>query len=275
MDMKVKVPGVEVEMKVPAIEKLVDYTASGIGSIAGPMLASWIARREAQAKQIAAKGDVEEQKILAEGHADKMRTIAKAQADARATLVSPDSIVQGEPDIAQTVTQRIQFQEEKRQRNIGTVVGHAALELGDKDVTNSEPDHDWTARFFNYVQDVSSEEMQSLWGKVLAGEIERPRSTSILTLSILRNLDQATAGIFRKLCSTCVSIRPDGNQFIDARVPSFDGNPGENVLKDYGLNFDYLNMLNEHGLIISEYNTSSDYNICMGISSSTPCADDA
>ena len=257
-------------MKVPAIEKLVDYTASGIGSIAGPMLATWIARREAQAKQIAAKGDIEEQKILAEGHADKMRTIAKAQADARATLVSPDSIVQGELDIAQTVTQRIQFQEEKRQRNIGTVVEHAALELGDKDVSNSEPNHDWTARFFNDVQDVSSEEMQSLWGKVLAGEVERPGSTSILTLNILRNLDQATASIFRKLCSTCVSIRPDGNLFIDARVPSLGGSPENNVLQDYGLNFDALNMLNEHGLIISDYNSWFDYKICIGISSSSP-----
>ena len=267
MDMKVKVPGVEVEMKVPAIEKLVDYTASGIGSIAGSILATWKARREAQAKQIAAKGDVEEQKILAEGHADKMRTIAKAQADARAILVSPDSIVQGELDIAQTVTQRIQFQEEKRQRNIGTVVGHAALELGDKDVANSEPDHDWTARFFNDVQDVSSEEMQSLWGKVLAGEVERPGSTSILTLSILRNLDQATASIFRKLCSTCISIRLDRNQFIDARVPSLGGNPGDNVLQDYGLNFDALNVLNEHGLIISDYNSWFDYRPCTGITS--------
>lgn len=271
MNIKVKVPGiVDVELKVPAIEKLVDYTASGIGSIAGPMLASWIARREAQAKQIAAKGDVEEQKILAAGHADKMRTIANAQAEARATLVSPDSIVQGELDIAQTVTQRIQFQEEKRQRNIRTVVEHAALELGDKDVSNSEPDHDWTARFFNDVQDVSSEEMQSLWGKVLAGEVERPRSTSILTLSILRNLDQATASIFRKLCSACVSIRSDGNQFIDARVPSFGGNPGENVLKDYGFNFDDLNVLNEHGLIISNYNSWFDYRPCIGIVLSDP-----
>ena len=85
-----------------------------------------------------------------------MRTIANAQADARAILVSPDSIIRGELDIAQTITQRNQFQEEKRQRNIGTVVGQAALELGDKDVVDSEPDHDWTARFFNDVQDVSS-----------------------------------------------------------------------------------------------------------------------
>ena len=143
------------------------------------------------------------------------------------------------------------------------------MELGDKDVANSEPDHDWTARFFSDVQDVSSEEMQSLWGKVLAGEVERPGSTSILTLSILRNLDQATASIFRKLCSICISIRLDGNQFIDARVPSLGGNPSNNVLNDYGLNFDALNVLNEHGLIISDYNSwSNHYGLCIEIVSS-------
>ena len=71
-----------VNIKVPGIEKLVDYTASGIGGIAGPMLAPWRARREAQANQIAAKGEVEAQRILAEGQAEKMRTIANAQADA-------------------------------------------------------------------------------------------------------------------------------------------------------------------------------------------------
>ena len=31
---------VNVNLKVPALEKLVDYTASGIGAVAGPMLAT-------------------------------------------------------------------------------------------------------------------------------------------------------------------------------------------------------------------------------------------
>ena len=39
---------------------------------------------------------------------------------------------------------------------------NAALELGDGNVQDHEVDHDWTARFFNDVQDVSSEEMQKL-----------------------------------------------------------------------------------------------------------------
>ena len=39
---------VDVNLKVPALEKLVDYTASGIGAVAGPMLAPWKARKKAE-----------------------------------------------------------------------------------------------------------------------------------------------------------------------------------------------------------------------------------
>lgn len=248
----------DVNLNVPALEKLLDYAASGIGSVAGPMLASWRARREAEANRIAAEGEVTAEKILAEGQSSALQTIANAQADARERLTSSNTAIWGELTIAETVNQRIQFQEEKRLGNIGAVVTQAAAQLGGKDVPNQEPDHDWTARFFNEVQDVSSREMQTLWAKVLAGEVERPGSTSIKTLSILRNLDQLTAALFRTLCSACVSTRRNENQFIDARVPSLGNNAANNGLGEYGLDFDILNVLNEHGLIISDYNTLFD-----------------
>ena len=49
-----------------ALLKLADYVASGIGSVAGPMLARWQAEREVQAKLISAKGEAEATKNLAE-----------------------------------------------------------------------------------------------------------------------------------------------------------------------------------------------------------------
>ena len=140
-----------------------------------------------------------------------------------------------------------------------------APEMEDKDVLDHEPDHDWTARFFNEIQDVSSEEMQLLWAKVLAGEVERPGSTSIRTLSILRNLDQATSDLFRKLCSASVFLVPEGKVPIDARVPSLEGNAATNSLEAYGLGFGTLNVLNEHGLIIADYNSWFDYRLCIGM----------
>lgn len=252
----------DVKIKIPALEKLLDYVASGIGSVAGPMLAPWRARRKAEAKVIAAQAEAKEQKILSAGQATTVQLIAKAQADARSTLLAPNAKIHGELIFDDLVSQRIQFQEEKRQTNIGSVVRHAASTLGDGEVNNHRVDHDWTARFFDHVQDVSSEDMQRLWAKVLAGEVKRPNSTSIQTLNILRNLDRETAKIFSTLCSACISIQTE-DQFLDIRVASMGGNAATNALDKYGLNFDKLNILNEHGLIISDYNSWFDYNPCI------------
>lgn len=157
------------------------------------------------------------------------------------------------------IEQRIQFQEEKRQANIMSVVAKAAGQHEGREVEPSEPDHDWTARFFSEVQDVSSDEMQSLWARVLAGEVERKGSTSIRTLQVLKNLDQATARLFKILCSNCVYFPVRHSLTIDARVPSLGGNAATNALQKYGLDFGQLNRLNEHDLIISDYNSWQDY----------------
>ena len=250
-------------MPIPALEKLVDYAASGFGSTAGHLFAGWIARRKVEAKLIAAEGEVQAQQILAGGQAATMQIIAKAQSDARSTLISPEAVVEGEVTFGALVEQRIQFQEKKRQSNIESVVRRAALELGDKEVLDHQVDHDWTARFFSDVQDVSSEQMQSLWAKILAGEVERPGSASIRTLSVLRNLNQDVAGLFAKFCSLCVFVRNDPFKIFDARAP-FLGNYGQgNALRDYGIDYLSLNVLNEHGLIVSEYNSWIDYNLCI------------
>ena len=230
-----------------------DHIASGIGSVAGPLLATWRARREAEARR-----------ILASGEADIMRTITAAQAEARELMTSPDANLRMEVDISQSVEQRMQFQEEKRQRNIVSVVQKAADELVGREVDDSPTDYDWTARFFNYVQDISSEDMQLLWAKVLAGEVERSGATSVMTLSILRNLDRSAANLFSTLSSLCISLRVNDNQFLDARVCSLGGNASSNSLISYGLSYDNLNVLNEHGLITPEYNSWSDYSICIG-----------
>ena len=248
----------KIDLNVLAIEKLLDYAASGIGSIAGSYLAPWKARREAKSKL-----------ILAEGDANILAIQAEAQAKARDILISQDTDVTGELTIANAVEQRIQFQEQKRQFNIKSVVQQAADQLGAKEVTDREPDHDWTARFFNDVQDVSSEEMQLLWAKILAGEVQRPGTTSIRTLGILKNLDRNTAQLFIKFCSACMYMTPDGKHIIDARVPSLGGNAASNSLQSYGLGFDALNRLNESGLIIPDYNSWRDY----GLSIFNPAGD--
>ena len=240
---------VDVNLNVPALEKLVDYSASGIGAVAGPMLASWKARKEAEARLIESRAT-----------ADNLKLIATAQAEAQKSLAAPDQDVRGVLEIDQDgFMQRIEFQERKRQANIVSVVREAAAELGDKEVPDHEPDPDWTARFFNEVQDVSSEEMQALWGRVLAGQVRKPGTTSMRTLGILKDIDVTTAQLFSRLCSAAVYLKGGEGEIFDARVPSLGGDAGQNSIAEYGLNFGQLNRLNEHGLIISDYNSFNTY----------------
>ena len=248
-------------VNVPAIEKLIDYTASGIGSTASFLFSRMVARRDAEARLISAEGEARANRALAEGQANTTRLIAKAQADARSTLVSPDAVVEGEVTFGDLVHQRIHFQEQKRQSNIESAFQQAAFELGDKEVQDHQVDHDWTARFFSDVQDVSSEQMQTLWAKILAGEVTNPGSTSIRTLSILRNLNQDIASLFARFCCLCVFLRIEDPKIMEARVPFLGDYREGSALQKYGIDYGSLNLLNEYGLIVSDYNSWRDYNV--------------
>ena len=184
---------------------------------------------------------------------------AQAQAEARRLLIAHSDLVMGEIELGNAVRQRIEFQERKRQANIEAVAHLAALELGDSSAPAVEPDHDWTARFFGEVQDVSSEDMQVLWGRVLAGEVRKPGLTSMRTLGILKDLDADTARLFSRLCSAAVLLIAGDGEIFDARVPSLGGNAGQNALETFGFGYGALNRLNEHGLIIADYDSYSTY----------------
>ena len=231
---------VNVTLDVPAMGKLLDYSASGVGAIAGSWLGPWMAERRGEVKRIEARAK-----------ADSIRELAQAKADAH-KLAKVTEI-----EISEMVAERIQYQETKRLGNIRAVVELAAEELGDDEVPDQEPDHDWAARFFNYVQDISSEELQVLWSRVLAGKVRNRGSVSVHALSILRNMDRDTAEIFQRLCSLCAVVP----QLNDVRVLSLGGNANTNALHRYGLQFSVLNILNEHGLIIADYHSRQDYRL--------------
>ena len=254
-----------VNITIPAIEKLLDYTASGIGSVAAFLFSDMRAKKDAQSKLIAAEGEARVQRILADGQTNTLRMIANAQAEAKSILVSPDAVLSGEVDFGGLVQQRIRFQEEKRLFNIHSVVSQAADELSDKEIGDYEVDHDWAARFFGEVQDVSSEDLQLIWAKVLAGEVEHPGSTSIKTLDVLKNLDKTAAAIFSSLCSICILVSEDGKVLVDARAAALGRNSEGNALREYGLGFSQLNVLNEHGLIISDFDSWRDMKAASGI----------
>ena len=243
---------------IPAVDKILQYAASGIGSVAGPMLSSWKARKEAKAKMIEAQGEADVLAVRAEAQSHALSILASGHEEAQTLVKSGGQTVQAELNIGEIIEQKVLFQEERRCRNISGVIQKSLDLVEDEEVSDHEPDHDWAARFFNYVQDVSSEEMQLLWAKILAGEVDRPGRTSIHALAILRDLDKRTAALFRRLVSLSISFRA-GDRILDCRILSLHGAAGNNSLGEYGLPFTKLNLLNEHGLIIAEYHSSFKY----------------
>ena len=189
----------DLNLKIPAVEKLLEFVASGIGAVGGPLLARWKANREADAARIEAQGQADVMRIKVQGQADSMDLIADAQVEARNRFPIADASIQGKVDIGKEVESRFTFQEQKRQSNIGTVVRMAADELNDKQIENHDIDHDWVARFFADVQDVTSEHMQRIWARILAGEVETSGRTSLHTLSILKNMTQRDAKLFENI----------------------------------------------------------------------------
>jgi len=59
----------------------------------------------------------------------------------------------------------------------------------------SEPelDEDWLNSFTRYAEDATSEDLQQIWGRVLAGEVNKPGTFSRFTLRFMADLDRQTA----------------------------------------------------------------------------------
>ena len=269
---------------IPGKDQIAKVAADGIGNIAGSFLTVRNAKQQAKATVISAQAKAEATVISAQADAEALSIRTEAHQRALSTTStgydealtqSPDIAISAEISINEVIEQKIKFQEARRLTNTAAIVTRAQDIVGDTQVPNQEPDHDWTARFFNYIQDVSSEDMQLLWARVLAGEVERPGTISLRTLGILRNLDRRTAKSFRRLrsISVCLDIEGQGKEgqieshIMDCRAVSLGKHAGQNSLQSYGLRFDTLNELNEHGLIIAEYNSWYDYKLCIGIES--------
>jgi Protein of unknown function (DUF2806) len=168
------------------------------------------------------------------------------------------------PEFSQSAVRKYGQKIIREQANLDSISLHAAKQIQQnaiqpKNQLNegaeiADINDDWLNQFEKEASQKSTPEMQLLFSRILAGEIQNPESFSIKTVKLLAEMDHHVAILFRRLCSLCISVGP-----MDARVVSFDQNASQNVLKSYGLGFDQLNILQEYGLIIPDYNSYFDY----------------
>ncbi len=102
--------------------------------------------------------------------------------------------------LAERAHARISYQNTKEQENLEAIVGESIKYLGST-VAEEEVDPDWRTRFFNKAKDVSNEEMQEVWSKILAGEVTKPGSFSLRAIELLSLMSQSEAELFRKMSS--------------------------------------------------------------------------
>jgi len=113
-----------------------------------------------------------------------------------------------------------------------------------------EQDFDWHTRYYEACGNVSDEDMQSLWAKVLAGEIRRPGSYSLRTIEHLRNLTKEEALLFLKVSESSIVI---GNTVVLPRMNSY--------LDKKGIKYDDILKLEDCGLIKADPILSSSAQI--------------
>jgi Protein of unknown function (DUF2806) len=95
----------------------------------------------------------------------------------------------------------------RREVNVTKALLHAeeALETDPQEVPESAVGDDWLYRWRDSASEVSADELQFLWGRLLAGEVKAPGSYSLRTLEFLRNLSQHEAESIAKLSPFVIS----------------------------------------------------------------------
>ena len=200
------------------------------------------------------------------GIADERR--AETAARIRLINTSAEQIarqMQTDPEYARIAVQKFGQRVLREQVNLDMVAQRTALEIWNAvnsdsqsapEESNDVVNDDWLNVFEAEGRLQSTEEAQVLFSKVLSGEIQKPGSFSTRTVRILSSLDQTVANHFVMLCSLGMA------QFGEVRVSSIGGDAANNSLQKYGLGFGTLNLLNEHGLIIPDYNSWREITPC-------------
>jgi hypothetical protein len=107
-------------------------------------------------------------------------------------------------DLHERAQRRIAVENAMQQLNREAPVAYAAAELvgvTEEQVSNIPVDPDWLTRYWRTVQDISQEDAQLIFGKILAGEVKQPGTFSIRTIDCLATLTKKEGEDFRELCA--------------------------------------------------------------------------
>lgn len=229
-----------VQAFVSPVEKLIEAVSGAIGKAYEPKHV----RKMADAKAY-------ELKLIA----DTVRNNSDVPIVYDSTGVSIDT--SNFEEIAKRASSRLAYQEITKQQNIEAVANNAYEELENaENVSPESVNPDWMFRFFNSVENISNEDMQKIWGHILAGEIKNPNTYSYRTLEKLKNMTQQEAENFQLVAS--LALQKSEKKFILS---------DKKILNKYNVYFIHLLELEECGLL-----TVQDLTLRITVSADRPDA---
>lgn len=186
-------------------------------------------------------------KRMANAHAHEINVIGKALSENADIPIVYDkggisADIKDYDDFVKRTQGRMAYQELRKQQNIESVTEQAYQLLENETQCSNEPvSQDWMIRFFNSVEDISEIQMQSIWAKILAGEVKRPKSFSLRTLETLHNLSQEEAQLFQQVASFAIKVKDNPDKVF------FSSNM--DLLKKHGISYEDMRLLEECGLV--------------------------
>lgn len=235
-------PSVNINLNISSdslgIAKLVDTLAKGVGTLYAPI-------------HIRKKGKAEAERIQSITEACRNSIDIPFNYKQDGLIIDTDKEW---VDLAKRTVLRNLVQEMNKQHNIENVVSCARDILEHEQEVSREPvSQTWLSNFFESAGYVEEEDLQKIWGKLLAGEIKGPGSYSLRTLNALRNMTSKEAKIFQKIVN--FSVRIGKNYFLPNQ---------KNLSKKFNLPYEELLLLAENNLLTVDENLQTEGTVKAG-----------
>jgi hypothetical protein len=213
----------------PSSSGIWDKIVEVVGDLNLPKLVAGPAG-EAISRLIAGGADIPAAWLQQKAQAIKDKTEAKSLMTKTLAGASVE-LVKNDPALVQRAAEAFIAKEIRHQHNREAVAVKAIEDLRNTpEAETTKPDDDWLNVFSRYAEAASSERLQETWGRILSGQLKRPKAFSLQTLRFVSELDEEIVSLFEKW-----SINVTNSDFIP-----FPANQGAEFtellqLEDYGL----------------------------------------
>lgn len=211
-------------------------TEKGIGSLLSP----WQTKREGRARNEVRRDEI---LMLAQAEMDAADVRAgRKQLRVDGTLLLNSNVGQsavvveghltdrieptlGLPDAIRASETTVVIENARREINAAKAVLYAEEQLANdpQEPPSREIEDDWLFTWREYAGRVAAEDLQRLWGSVLAGEVKSPGRYSMRTLEFLKTLSKAEAEVISKIARYSIDGRIARSQkaYLETQGVSF------------------------------------------------------